>query len=172
MFKSVTKPSKTIYAGWDKTFCDFHFFLTRIVSCCSLYSWVWGCTLKHQFECMVQSASHFADLDMISTAIGLCSAVSPNSPLFEGWYNDKLGLQRLEDVSCDGFYLRVRAQELIFPFCPVINLGHNTEWTQMNSIRTASVTKNTNVNDFSISDGTSAGPPEKEFVVKYAALRN
>lgn len=139
------------------------FFLTRTVSCCSLYTWVWGCILKYQFEHMVKSASHFAALDRISTASELCSAVKSHFSIswrLVQWQNWPPEARRY--VSCYGSYLRVCAQELIFLFCPVIYLGHNTEWSQMNSISfvTPSVTKNANVKNFNISDGASPGPPE------------
>lgn len=134
MFKSVTKPSKTIYAEWDKTSWDFHFFfffLTRTVSCCSLYTWVWGCILKYQFEHMVQSASHFAALGRISTATEICSVVKSHFSIswrLVQWQNWPPEARRY--VSCYDSYLRVCAQEHIFLFCSVIYTTLNeAKWT-------------------------------------------
>lgn len=96
---SIPKASKTAHTEWKQHFCDFHSSLLRMVSCCSLCILVWD-ILKHQFEHMVYTPSHFAALSGILTLEfrSSWSEAYLTSPFVEGGYNIKLRLFGQENM--------------------------------------------------------------------------
>lgn len=82
------------------TFYYFHSSLLRMVRCFSLCSQVWDHILKHQFERMVYTTSHFAVLSGILTLAFHPSWTEayPTSPFLNVQYSIKLCLFRQEKM--------------------------------------------------------------------------